>query len=104
MSYKNYTLLQHAYKCCSKEIMSKAIEELQLLHDAPKRSYTEKEREEPDIWYPWKGRQDAYSCLISVANAEHKLKPLPEHVVNQVIVILNNYYNYIIYQSNFIIS
>ena len=71
--------------------MTKAIEELQLLHDAPKRSYTEKEREEPNIWYPWKGRQDAYSCLISVANAENKLKPLPEHVVNQVIVVLNNY-------------
>ena len=88
MSYKTVhlsTLLQHAYKCCSKEIMSKAIEELETLHIAPKRPFTKEEMENPDIRFPWKGRQDAYSCLISVANAKDKLKPLPEHVVNQVI-------------------
>ena len=65
--------------------MSKAIEELETLHTAPKRPFTKEEMENPDIRFPWKGRQDAYSCLMSVANANHKLQSLPECVVNQVV-------------------
>ena len=81
--------------------MNEATKELVKLHNDPENFCTEN----PDICLTWKGRQDAYSRLISIANV--KCKPLPEHIVTEVSIIIrsqNLVHNDRFYLSNIVVK